>query len=100
MSWKNDPLKPYHGTDSLAAGMILRDGVDLRLGKPLTDFGAGFYTTTSLDQAMNWANTRTRHPRAGPNPASVPAVVSFAAARDRLARYYQRSTGKRPESIV
>jgi hypothetical protein len=60
MAWANAPLVTFHGTDDASAAAIVSSGVRIALGKELTDFGRGFYTTTNLHQAKNWANTRCR----------------------------------------
>jgi len=58
MPWSNGPLTVYHGCDDQSANNIVKNGINLALCKVLTDFGQGFYTTTSLKQAKNWANQR------------------------------------------
>lgn len=67
MAWANGTLTVYHGTDSqswgasgLAVGQTLGVGATLTQCRPATDFGLGFYTTTSLRQAREWANARVR----------------------------------------
>jgi len=66
--WSNPPLTLYHGTHShavgatpgLPAGSALPGFVpDLSRCRRKTDFGLGFYTTTSLPQAREWASERT-----------------------------------------
>lgn len=54
-SWSNRYVILYHGTDSEAAGRIEAGPVRVGLGKPYTDFGPGFYTTTCRHQAATWA---------------------------------------------
>jgi hypothetical protein len=70
--WSNGKLTVYHGTDTLALSAygpfqvgepLAKFVVDLKRCDPLTDFGLGFYTTTSLRQAREWANDRTRRKR-------------------------------------
>jgi Protein of unknown function (DUF3990) len=60
MPWTiNDRLTLYHGTDLLSAqAMAAGSPVQLQQCRRLTDFGRGFYTTTNLHQAKNWANSR------------------------------------------
>lgn len=41
----------YHGTTRTGAAGIRVNGIDLSLANPRTDFGPGFYTTRSLEQA-------------------------------------------------
>jgi hypothetical protein len=48
----------------------------------VTDFGRGFYTTTNLDQAKNWA--RIRAARAGSTSVKG-AVIAMDVSRDWLA---------------
>ena len=79
--WHNNPLQVFHGTDNLSAAALAATGVSLALCRPNTDFGQGFYVTTSLHQARQWANTRVlRIPR-----ALVATVVSFDLDRDWIA---------------
>jgi Protein of unknown function (DUF3990) len=64
--WINPPLVVYHGTDSSVLGLappplhaVLHTfAVNLARCSPNTDFGRGFYTTTSDHQARQWANKR------------------------------------------
>jgi hypothetical protein len=88
--WTNPPLSVYHGTDNRSAGAI---GVtspaplpafipNLALCRPFTDFGQGFYTTTNLHQARQWANTRVL---GGPGLGAYAVVLRFDLDRDWLA---------------
>lgn len=60
MAWPNQYLTVYHGTDSRSAYDIVNNGINPRYFNPQADFGRGFYVTTYLHQAKNWANDRTR----------------------------------------
>src|SRR5713226_5227848 len=82
MAWTNAALTLYHGTDEVSAQSIVR-GVSLASSRILTDFGTGFYTTTSWVQAKNWANDRCRTLARG-RGGSVPvaAIVPLDVARD------------------
>lgn len=85
MAWTNGVLTLYHGTDDGSATQI-RHGIQLHLGRPLADFGQGFYTTTSLHQARNWANMRCRRLRRRPGSSRPTAtVLQFDVDRDQLA---------------
>ena len=79
--WSNGALILYHGTLLPHAQAIQRSGVNPARGRPGTDFGPGFYTTTLLAQARSWAwllaNTGSP-PRQG-------AVVELSVNRDDLA---------------
>ncbi len=44
----------YHGCTRLNA-LRIQGGVNPAVGRAATDFGTGFYTTTRLDQARDWA---------------------------------------------
>ena len=83
MPWNNGPLTVYHGCDDSSASSIAQLGIQLRHCKPRTDFGVGFYTTTNLHQAKNWANDRvtTLNTSGGRNVATV---LSFAIDRGLL----------------
>ena len=82
-------LRVFHGTEddfpSLTGhpqGATLPGFVvNLSLCKSNTDFGQGFYVTTSEHQAKEWANVRCRS-----NPRSTNAIVlEFELDRDWLA---------------
>ena len=45
----------YHGTAEVYAKDIAANGIDLGKGSGNTDFGGGFYVTTNLNQAEEWA---------------------------------------------
>lgn len=91
MPWSNGPVALYHGTDDLSAPSIIspswpmRHGVNLGKSNTLTDFGKGFYTTTSLHQAKNWANTRYRRTLVTSSAANHAVVLRFDVDRNRLA---------------
>jgi hypothetical protein len=86
MAWTNPDLILFHGTIQTSATSILV-GVSVASGKPRTDFGRGFYTTTSEQQARDWANKQVtsynhRYPLA---PSETPAIVEFSLERNALA---------------
>src|SRR5208337_2744253 len=81
-------LHLYHGTDDSIPGMSGQHKgtqvpfvVKLNLCPPGTEFGQGFYTTTSEHQAKQWANTRYTSNRANVNAL----VLRFELDRDWLA---------------
>jgi hypothetical protein len=92
-AWNNKDLVVYHGTDTLALGGYgalaignsLTFRVNLALCRQFTDFGQGFYTTTSLHQAKQWANARVRRMLSARGPAQSAVVVRFTVNRDWLA---------------
>ena len=91
-AWNNKDLVVYHGTDDISLraqgvplGATLQFTVNLALCRPFTDFGQGFYTTTSLHQARQWANTRVLRSIAPTGPAPTAVVLSFQLSRDWLA---------------
>jgi hypothetical protein len=97
MIWVNPPLVVYHGTHDDAAAVMVRKGpkhphsVDIAIGRPNCDFGRGFYVTTDLRQAMDWANIKTRRLRA--SRVSMPhlpvaAVVRFEIDRNALSELH------------
>jgi hypothetical protein len=93
--WLNKDLYVYHGTDSNSVGAAsIRSGtsiplsVSLPLCRPYTDFGQGFYVTTYLHQAEQWANKRAAAVNAAlPSSATptVAVVLQFCLKRDWLA---------------
>ena len=71
----------YHGTVDTFATAIVAGPIRVALGKPNTDFGPGFYTTTLKRQAHMWGAqiSATR-------PGTSPAVVEITIQRDELAK--------------
>ena len=98
-SWSNGNLTVYHGTNTqgLAAhgpfkvgGSLAGFVADLKYCSPATDFGRGFYTTTWLHQAREWANARLRRLKPSKSLRSSPVqprglVLQFDLDRDWLA---------------
>lgn len=85
--WSNQPLKVYHGCDDVSANGIVPaggvHGISLASGSPTIDFGQGFYTTTNVHQAEQWANRRYH---VGQHQgATSAAVVEFTIDRDKMA---------------
>ena len=74
----------YHGCDDVSASSISKSGVSLANCKPLADFGRGFYTTTNVAQAKNWANLKCRALRRSGKKA-IASVIRFDVDRDKLA---------------
>lgn len=86
MPWNNGPLTVYHGCDDRSAQNIISSGINLTICKPLTDFGQGFYTTTYLDQAKSWANTRCNRISLRRAGTATSTVLKFDIDRDLLAQ--------------
>jgi hypothetical protein len=86
MVWSNQPLVLYHGTDDASAKSILAEGVKLRFCNALTDFGRGFYTTTNLAQAWDWAALRAKRLQLVGNISAKAAVIRISAERNWLGR--------------
>lgn len=94
LSWQNDDLVLFHGcTDQSIRPAnpkginlgALPHGVSHKIGAARPDFGHGFYATTWLDQAMNWANIRVRK-LAKKHPKAKAIVLRFSIKRDDLAK--------------
>jgi hypothetical protein len=66
----------YHGTSSEVAQSIRTNGIDLTKGSPYSDFGQGFYMTTSKDEALASAGRLY-----GPNNLDV---VEFQVPNSKL----------------
>jgi hypothetical protein len=77
--WLDQDIVLYHGTvDTYAAAIVAR--VKVGLGKPNTDFGPGFYTTTISRQAHTWAAQI-----ALTMPGATPAVIEITISRASVA---------------
>jgi Protein of unknown function (DUF3990) len=83
MVWTNAAQLIYHGTDEHSAAQILANGIHLASCRPLADFGPGFYVTSSLHQAQQWANQKVRRIQALGGPSVRAAVVMFDFDRDK-----------------
>lgn len=68
---RRGPIRLYHGTGLASATSILAAGVVVGRGRPGTDFGPGFYTTTLERQAQRWAYEQASRDRV---PAAVLAL--------------------------
>jgi hypothetical protein len=77
--WTNQDITLFHGTTLLHATAIQSGGVNPALGRKRTDFGPGFYTTTSYQQACSWASVLAA------SASATAAVVTITCARDKLA---------------
>jgi hypothetical protein len=78
--WVNQDIVLYHGTvDAYAAAIVTK--VQVGLGRPNTDFGPGFYTTTLYRQAYTWAAQIAATKPTG----TAPAVIEIAVSRVDLA---------------
>ncbi|MDB5334007.1 MAG: hypothetical protein JWP03_5158 [Phycisphaerales bacterium] len=67
---------------------MLASGVNVRAGRPNTDFGLGFYTTTLRRQAEDWAylKHKAQPPMKRGQLALHPVVLWVRISRDVLAR--------------
>jgi hypothetical protein len=78
--WTDAPLRLYHGTTEAHALAIQSGGVKVAMGRPATDFGRGFYTTTLERQAQTWA-----YQAAVKTTGARAAVLAFEVERSALA---------------
>jgi uncharacterized protein DUF3990 len=79
LPWRDQSIELYHGTTDLFVHRILHK-VDETQGGHCKDFGRGFYTTTRLDKADEWANLKAQ------KIGGVAAIVRFEVSRDDLAK--------------
>ena len=59
----------YHGTDLESAKSIYKNGINVKIGSTIADFGQGFYTTPDLEKAEKWAKRKSDY--RGKRPAIV-----------------------------
>jgi hypothetical protein len=78
MVWNNPNIILYHGTTTEHIASIEKC-IDCLKGELDEDFGQGFYTTTLLRQAQEWAGLRSLGTKWNP------AVFKFDIPRDLLA---------------
>lgn len=75
----------YHGSTELV------DSPEIRKGEVFLDFGTGFYTTTSYEQALRWAQIKMRRKNADLGYVSI-YEFDFEAAENELAiRKFQKA---------
>lgn len=97
MVWTNAPARVYHGTTLARANSIRTratqlgtNGIDLALGRGGADFGRGFYVTTVLHQAEQWANVKVTDTQPSiqfaTTAADTAAVLVFEVERDLAGR--------------
>lgn len=77
--WANPPLTLYHGTTRSHVQSLLSGIIPAR-GRPYTDFGQGFYTTTVERQARSWAWQLSQR-----TLGHQPAIIRFDVPRDHVA---------------
>jgi hypothetical protein len=84
--WSNAPFSVYHGILDDHASAISAAGADPAKGSALTDFGRGFYVTTSMRQARQWADQKhLKRLQARRDWKGRAAVVEFLVDRDWFA---------------
>jgi hypothetical protein len=83
--WTNQDLILYHGTNERAAESIDRWGINLNYSREMLDFGRGFYTTTSREQAVLWARRRAAGPYYNSTEHGEPKLCVFNVRRDDFA---------------
>jgi hypothetical protein len=79
--WTNPSITVYHGTVDVHTESI-RKKVDISKSDPDSDFGLGFYTTTSIVQAQIYAQKLKME---SDNDVGG-AVLRFTVAREQLAK--------------
>ncbi len=80
-------LKLFHGTVDIYANEIFT-GIDLTRCRALTDFGAGFYTTTVRHQALEWAKVKALAINVGGSRIKPvqPCVVTFEVDEEKIGK--------------
>ncbi len=83
----------WHGCTTQDQNAIRKMGVNPLMGRPNTDFGRGFYTTTIKRQARHWAWVRYYDPIFRRSTAVQPVVLRFRVDRHKLAALTSISFG-------
>jgi len=83
VAWTNASARVYHGTTLTNARQIATYGINPHAGRGAADFGQGFYVTSVLHQAQQWANQKVRN--LPPHVPDIAAVLTFDMDRDRAA---------------
>ena len=82
----NTHVELWHGCLRSAAQNIQANGIDLTRSRIALDFGPGFYTTTSRNQAESWAWKQYLSLMLATRAATRPAVLRFRVPLDGLAQ--------------
>ena len=69
-------MQLYHGST------VLVENPEIRTGAVYLDFGVGFYTTTSFEQAQRWASIKMRREQSSIGYVSVYDLDLTAASQD------------------
>lgn len=69
-------MQLYHGST------VLVENPEIRTGAVYLDFGVGFYTTTSFEQAQRWARIKMRREQSSTGYVSVYDLDLTAASQD------------------
>jgi hypothetical protein len=93
VAWANDDMVLYHGCSDQSLhpndpdGIVVSGGphnINPQAGAARPDFGPGFYTTSWLHQAKNWANVRAAKLRKR-HPNAKAVVLKMQVSRNRFA---------------
>jgi hypothetical protein len=75
----------WHGCLESDARSIETNGIDLKRSRTALDFGRGFYTTTKLEQAEEWAQKKYRNQSRDDQVTNRPTILKFRTPLARLA---------------
>lgn len=88
--WSNSAVNRHvilwHGCVTIDKDAIEKNDIDPTVGRPDTDFGRGFYTTTIERQARHWAWARFYDPEFKRATGIQPVVLRFRVDRHELAK--------------
>lgn len=84
VTWTNQEITLYHGTLTKHVAS-LTNGINPLLGRPCTDFGVGFYTTTLVDQAKSWAWEAACRAIAAGDGTATGSVLVYTLSREKAA---------------
>lgn len=73
----------YHGST------VLVEKPEIRKGETFLDFGAGFYTTTSYDQAERWARIKMRRENKDTGYVAIYEFDYEVATKDTVIRRFE-----------
>jgi len=79
--WSNQDIVLYHGTVDAYASAI-ETKIRVKMGKPGTDFGPGFYLTTFRYQAQQWAAKKAAELGLDRNQQGL---IEITVSREKLA---------------
>jgi hypothetical protein len=84
---ENEPMWLFHGTSAICADNIITDGIRLTASGSVNDFGSGFYCTTDISVAVDYARRRGRQTNVTIANERMPCVLAYKITPSWITSY-------------